>query len=176
MAKLKGDSMELKDLIHIPRGTLFSEVVQEPCVNAFLMPSGYKIEDGLYLSISSFRPGTLEEDPSGPFIYGIVLAASDGAIRRAFLMDIESDGGEKLINVPTEFLPSGGAVAATYGEILRGLKNDKPKTCFETASYRIATDGRFIHREIETERFTFFFRNPEHDDSEAPYAIIRKLI
>jgi hypothetical protein len=90
-------------------------------------------------------------------------------------MDIESDDGETM-DVPAEFLPSGGTVTATYGEILRGLKNDKPRICQETASYRIASDGRFIHRRIETECFEFLFRNPEHDDSEPPYAIIRKLI
>ena len=167
--------MNLKELVLLPRGIPFSEVIKEPCQDAFLSESAYRIADGVYLQISSFPLGSLEEDPSGPFVYGIILAASDGAIRRAFLMEIESDDG-KTLDVPAKFLPSGGAVAATYGEILRGIKNDKPKTCFETASYRIATDGRFIHRMIETERFAFFFRKPEHDDAEPPYAIIRKLI
>jgi hypothetical protein len=167
--------MNLKELILLPRGIPFSEVVKEACPNAFLSESAYRVGDGVYLQISSFPPGCLEDDPSGPFVYGIALAASDGAIRRAFLMELESDDG-KTLDVPAEFLPSEGAVAATYGEILRGLKSDKPKVCFETASYRIATDGRFIHRKIETERFTFFFRKQEHDDSEAPYAIIRKLL
>ena len=167
--------MKLEDLANLPRGIPFSKVVQEPCADAFLTPEIYKVDDRIYLTVSSWRPGTLEEDPSGPFVDSIVLAASDGAIRRALLREIEADD-DKTMNVPAEFLPSGGAVAATYGEILRGLKSDKPKACFETASYRIATDGRFIHRKIETERFAFFFRKPEFDDSEAPYTIIRKLI
>ena len=167
--------MEIKKLINLPLGIPFSKVVREPSAGAFLSSWIYRIDDGIYLSVSPFRPGSLEEDPSGPFVYGIVLAASDGAVRRAWSMEIELDDG-KALDVPAEFLPSGGAVKATYGEILRGLKNDKSKACFETASYRIATDGLFIHRKIETERFAFFFRKPEHDDTEPPYAIILKLI
>lgn len=167
--------MEPKNLVYLPRGTLLSKVVQQSHTDAFLSPSVYRIDSEMYLNISLFRPGGLEKDPRGPFITGIVLAASDGAVRRALLMEIESDDGSAL-TVPAEFLPSEGAVAATYGDILRGLKNDKPKVCQETAAYRIASGGEFIHRIIETERFSFFFRNPEHDDSDAPYVIIRKLV
>ena len=173
--KKRTSAMKIRDLVNLPRGIHFSEVVQEPYADAFLTPEIYKVDDGVYLTVSSWRPDILEDDPSGPFVGSVILAASDGAIRRALLREIESDDG-KALDVPAEFLPSGGAVEATYGEILRGLKNDKSKACFETASYRIATDGLFIHRKIETERFAFFFRKPEHDDTEPPYAIIRKLI
>lgn len=167
--------MEPQDLVRLPRGTLLSEVVQQPSADAFLSSSIYRVGAGMYLNISPFRPGSLEKDPSGPFVTGIVLAAGDGAARRALLMDIESDEGETM-SVLADFLPSSGVASVTYGEILRGLKNDKPRACQEKAAYRIASDGRFIHRMIETERFSFFFRSPEHDDSEAPYAIIRKLV
>lgn len=167
--------MESKDLVCLPRGTRLSDVVQQPYADKYLSSSIYRLGGGMYLNISPFRPGSLEKDPSGPFVTGIVLAAGDGAVRRALLMDIESDDGETM-SVPVDFLPSGGVVAATYGEILHGLKSNKPKVCQETAAYRIATDGRFIHRLIETERYSFFFRSPEHNDSEAPYAIMRKLV
>lgn len=166
--------MEPKDLVGWPRGTRLSEVVQQPSEDAFLAPSIYRMSAGVYLRLSPFRPGSLEKDPTGPFVNGIVLAAGDGAVRRALLMDIESDDG-KAISIPADFLPSGGVAATTYGEILRGLKNDKPRVCQETAEYRIGSDRRFVHRMIETERFLFLFRSPEHDDSEAPYAVIRKL-
>lgn len=167
--------MEPKDLIYLPRGTRLSEVVQQPCVDAFLSPLIYRMDAGIYLRASPFRPGSLEKDPSGPFVNGIVLAAGDGSARRALLMDVESDDG-KTMSIPATFLPSGGVAATTYGEILRGLKQEKPRVCQETAAYRIASDGRFIHRMIETERLLFLFRNPEHDDSEAPYAIVIKLV
>ncbi|MBK8525513.1 MAG: hypothetical protein QG584_1866 [Pseudomonadota bacterium] len=167
--------MEPKDLVCLPRGTRLSDVVQQPCEDAFLSPSIYRIGAGIYLRASQFRPGSLEKDPSGPFVTGIVLAAGDGSARRALLMDIESDDG-KTMSVPASFLPSGGVAATTYGEILRGLKKEKPRVCQETAAYRIALDGRFIHRMIETERFLFLFRSSEHDDSEAPYAVVRKLL
>ena len=166
--------MELKELILLPAGIRFSEVVQEPYADMFLSPWVYKVDKGIYLNISSFRPGSLAEDPHESFVYGIIIAGSDGAVRRAWLRDIESDDG-KTMNIPAEFLPFGGAVEVTYGEILRGLKEKKPESLLETASYRIATDGRFIHRKIETEHFAFYFRKEKHDDSEPPYVILRKL-
>ena len=171
----KGSVMELGNLFCLPRGTRLSEVVKQPDADAFLAPSICRMGTGVYLRLSSFRPGSLEKDSSGPFVNGIVLAAGDGSVRRALLMDIESDDGE-TINVPADFLLFDGVEATTYGEILRGLKNEKPKVCQETAAYRIASDGRFIHRMIETERFLFLFRSPEHDNSEAPYVVICKLI
>ena len=167
--------MEPQDLVRLPRGTRLSEVVEQPCTDAFLAPSIYRMDAEIYLRLSLFRPGSLEKDPSGPFVNGIVLAANDGAVRRALLMDIESDDGE-AISIPADFLPSSCVTVTIYGEILRCLKDEKPKFCQETAEYRIATDGRFIHRMIETERFLFLFRSPEHDDSEVPYAVIRKLL
>lgn len=167
--------MKPKDLVRLPRGTPLSEVVKHPREDAFLSPLIYRMGAGIYLRISQFRPGSLDKDPSGPFVNGIILAAGDGSVRRALLMDIESDDG-KAMSLPAEFLPSSGVTATTYGEILRGLIKDKPRVCQETAEYRIASDGRFIHRMIETEHFLFLFRSPKHDDSETPYVVIRKLV
>lgn len=174
MAKLvKELAMELNSLTQLPRGTPLSAVVQQPAAEAFLSPSVYKIGNGIYLCISPFRLGSLEKDPSGPFVTGVVLAADDGAARRALLMDIESDNGETM-SIPVGFFPA-AVMTPAYGAILQALKREKPQICQETAEYRIASDGRFVHRMIETEHFSFFFRKPDHDDSEPPYVVIRKL-
>ena len=39
------------------------------------------------------------------------------------------------------------------------------------ASYRIATDGAFIHKVIEGNGFKFYFRDKEERPDEKPYAI-----
>lgn len=165
---------KLDDVISLARGTPISEVIRQPRAEDFLSTSIYKMWPGIYLLISPFRPGSLEADSSGPFVNGLVWAPSDGAVRRALLMEIESDDGV-IATVPDDFLPA-KSIAATYGELLQKLKDGKPRVCQEKAAYRVASDGRFIHRMIETEQYSYFFRNNTYDDSELPYAIIRKLI
>jgi len=62
-------------------------------------------------------------------------------------MQIEADqiGNERP---PTELLPPGHP--ATYGEVVRELKKGHLGEYEETASYRIASDGAFVHRHITT--------------------------
>lgn len=75
--------------------------------------------------------------------------------------------------IPKVFLPEKSG--STYGDILKTLKLENPKVLQETASYRIATDGDFVHRMIETEGVSFFFRNRKLHNNEKPYAIVRNL-
>lgn len=164
--------MELRSLIDIPWGTPLSKIIKVPNSDLFLSSSAYRIDHEIYLGLSPFRPGSLEKDPSGPFATGVVWAVSDGALRRALLMEIEADDGATA-SAPEDLLPENGAT--TYSTILKGLRNAKPRVCQEKAAYRIASDGLFVHRIIETEQFSFFFRKVEHDDSDLPYVIVRKL-
>lgn len=113
----------------------------------------------------------MERDASSPLVTGIFWAASEGAAHRALLMDIEAD--DSLIgDVPEYFLPN--SAGPTYGEIVEALRRGGD-SYLETASYRIATDGLFVHRTIKNEQFTFFFRGPEYNNGEKPYAAIKKL-
>ncbi|WP_139260451.1 hypothetical protein [Duganella sacchari] len=74
---------------------------------------------------------------------------------------------------------SDGALPGTahpeYGSIFSELKQVSPKVCQESASYRIAIDGKFVHRTIERENCIFYFRGAAHDDEEPPYAVLYKL-
>lgn len=158
-------------LINLPKGTPFLSLFEKPSAD-FLSPSIYKISDGIYLNLSPFRPDSLEKDPAGPFITGVTWAASDGAARRALLMNIESDDGS-IGSAPDDILD--GVDASGYEAVLFSLQSKKSRTCQEKAAYRIASDGKFIHRMIETESFAFFFRSPENLGLEPPYAMIKKL-
>jgi hypothetical protein len=107
-----------------------------------------------------------------PFAIGVLCVPDAGAARRVSALAIEEDSGAPLA-LPADFLPEGAT--PQYGAILAGLRRMQCRACLESATYRIATDGRFIHRTIETERNKYFFRTAAHDEQEPPYAVLYKL-
>jgi len=85
---------------------------------------------------------------------------------------IECDGGRRA-EPPGDFLPPGSRAA--YGEIVAALQSTKASPCHERAEYRIAVDGKFVHRVIETDAYTYYFRHLRDDQHEPPYAILVRL-
>ncbi len=168
----KGKFMNLDDVLALKKWTPLSDAVKQIAPAAFLGKSLYRLGNGLYLYLTPFRLGNFGSDPAAPFLSGVFCTPDDGAAKRITALDVEADSGI-LLNPPSALLPSDSA--PEYGAILAGLKKMNPKVCQETASYRIASDGRFVHRTIETERFTYYFRHAEHDDHEPPYAILYKF-
>lgn len=169
---VKGKIMNLDDLLALKKGTPLETAVECVDPSAFLGKSLYRLGDGIYFYLSPFRSGNLGVDPAAPFLTGVFCMPDDGAAKRVTALEIEADHGT-LLYPPKSFLPVESA--PEYGAILTGLKKMKPKVCQETASYRIASDGLFVHRTIETERFTYYFRHADHDNHEPPYAILYKF-
>ncbi|WP_137936091.1 hypothetical protein [Chitinivorax sp. B] len=132
----------------------------------------YFVGSSTYLIVSNYKGKSLATDPGAPFIVGVMWAADNGAALRATNFDIESDQGASGV-VPKEFFPFG--VDATYGQVKKVLKSVLSEEYLETAIYRIAKDGAFVHRSIESKSFAFFFREREARDDELPYAVIYKL-
>lgn len=99
------------------------------------------------------------------------LPSDDGGPLRAALMHVEDDEGTVGLP-PNELLPE-GSDNGSYGVFLRMLKSTT-RILQETAVYRIASDGAFVHRQIETEEQIFFFRSPASDLDETPYASLWK--
>jgi hypothetical protein len=106
-----------------------------------------------------------------PAVQSVAWASSVGALRRVVNMEIESDE-DVVTNPPAS---SFFGISQSYGEIQAECKARWPSSTFETASYRIATDGRLICRNIETPAASFHFRSPSHDSNERPFVIVRKL-
>lgn len=98
-------------------------------------------------------------------------AASDGAALRAAETQIESDDGA-IAEVPTELLPNGAN--GGYLSVLSAVRTANPSGVIESASYRIMSDGAFIHRQIATRDAKYFFRQFE-GDLEKPYAVLKRL-
>ncbi|WP_426212033.1 hypothetical protein [Massilia sp. TWP1-3-3] len=165
----KGDFMEFNSLVSLKKLTPLSNVVEQIDAAAFLGKSLYRIGGGIYLYLTKFGGGGANTE--GPFLSGIFFAPDDCAMMRVAAMNIEEDSGS-LLTSPAGFLPD--EVLPEYGPILNWLKDMRPNVCQESASYRIASDGLFVHRTIETERYTFYFRGATDDDHEPPYAILYK--
>ena len=164
--------MNLDDAITLKKWTPLSEAIPIISPSAFLGKSLYSLGGGVYLYLTPFKPNNAGGDTSGPYLSGVFCIPDDDAAKRVVAFDIEADSGA-LLNPASTLLPLDSALE--YGSILNGLKKTNPKVCQEAATYRIASDGRFVHRTIETERFTYYFRRADHDDREPPYAALCKL-
>jgi len=164
-----GVEFDWADLKSLPKWTNLSGVA-----TSALTIGGdlFKIGRGKYLICVPYNRD-LEEQRGDRFVTSLVWAATDGAAKRAVLMQIEADqiSSERP---PAELLLPGQPVR--YGEIIRALQNGNFGEYEEAASYRIASDGAFVHRHITTTSFSFRFRKAEHDDSEPCYAIEYRLL
>lgn len=132
----------------------------------------FKISVTKYLIISPYRGNHLEQMEGGPFLTALLWACSDGAALRAYNMMIERDDMVTAMPPPI-LLPAEDA--NTYSAILTCLKERDLKAIIESATYRIVGDGSFVHRSIECELASYYFRSSAHDDQEEPYAILWKL-
>jgi hypothetical protein len=107
------------------------------------------------------------------FLGALLWAPHDGAARRAALLDIEADDAIRRLEIepvpPADLLLPGGPTS--YGAILSELKTGRYGKPFESASYRVAKDGAFVHRSISVGGHEFFFRNRKDDDNDTCYAI-----
>ena len=128
----------------------------------------YKIEANVYLSTVPFTRD-LVRSRRGPFITMLLWAASDGAVLRAARMNIEADDLLSATPPPEMLLPE--TKNPNYSELLTAAKSGLHGKHMEHASYRIASDGRFIHKTISVGRFEFHFRNRNIRKREMPYCI-----
>lgn len=158
--------MDWEILKKIPSGTPIKSLQFHPLL---IEDDFFKIDDQSYLITAAYKDMSLVVVPGGPFLMTLLWACNEGAARKAHLSGIEEDTNQKTLQPPQALLPRG--LSCTYGDILQDLKTLRGRDPLEHASYRIAKDGAFIHRVIETKEFSFYFRSPKHDDQEQPYAI-----
>lgn len=164
--------MDFSEILKSKKWTPLEEIVGATIEADFVGKSLYKVSEQMYLQVSQFKGRDLLKDDSAPYVTGVFLTPGDGAARRITSLAIEEDAGEKLV-LSKEMLPDN--LVADYGSILVRMKKESPETCQETASYRIATDGKFVHRTIETDKYVFYFRENKNNNSEEPYAVLYKL-
>lgn len=139
---------------------------------AFLVGSLYRLADGVCLQTSKYKNNEFIDSVDSPFVTGVLFVPGDDAAKRVSVMSIEDDTGAPLPIFPG-ILP--GAVSPEYGSILSELNRIQSKVIQETAAYRIAVDGIFVHRTIETKNYIFYFRGCAFNDRESSYAVFHKL-
>jgi len=122
----------------------------------------YKISDTQYC----LADAVIEGEHNRLTLLSFYWAASEGAFRRAYFRDVEADDLATCAP-PAELLP--GGAGATYGEIKRALAS--VSTVMEHASYRVMSDGAFVHKSLENSSAAYHFRSTDIVDDELPYAI-----
>ena len=116
-----------------------------------------------------------ETKKRGPYMTILLWADSDGAAKRAMLMDIESDKGSTGLLPPPEMLYAKNCI--TYGELKNHLKKIGILTPYiQTAGYRIARDGAFVASSVSPNNWEFMYRNLKVKPSDTPFAIQFRLL
>ncbi|MFC3680297.1 hypothetical protein [Bacterioplanoides pacificum] len=138
---------------------LLSDVVDSICDSHILSSKLYKYSDDIYLITSSKN-----------IVRSFLWADSDEAARRAVEMNIEAYSGP-VNNNPVGIIQ--GLDDYSYEGISDWLKH-QGENYQESAAYRIAVDGSFIHKKIETEKYSFLFLGEKVDPSDKVYAIVFK--
>lgn len=161
--------MDWPELKKIPKWSPLSELAPDCRPIARNL---FEIDAGQYCLVTPYADHSLEVRPGGPFVSALLWSSCAGSALRAVAGEIEKDEPSALAP-PAELLPAREAIG--YRSILRALQNEGYKGISETASYRIATDGAFIHRAIDSEIATYYFRGLEENNDEPPYAILWKL-
>ena len=132
-----------------------------------------QLDADLYrIGIGQYCIGEPSEGNGEPALVSLLWATSDGAARRVYLNEIESDDLKNALP-PRELLPL--SADCSYLQIAKFLKASGARGISESASYRIMTDGLFIHKSISSNIAVYYFRSPEIVDDEHPYAILWKL-
>ncbi|AVI86960.1 MULTISPECIES: hypothetical protein [Pseudomonas syringae group] len=127
----------------------------------------YKISDMQYLLANPLNNST----EGKLHLLSLFWAASEKAFRRAYYRDIEGDD-MAIETPPSELLPAGSA--RTYRQIRETLDVDSTQKFMEHASYRLMSDGAFIHKSLESLSAVYYLRSPDRADDEMPYAILWK--
>lgn len=124
----------------------------------------YQVGAAYLLTVPYFKDFTPSEEP---VITLVIWALSVGALKRAFNFDIEEDDGVSG-EPPQEMLLAPGA---TTWETIRDAGEVQCIQFTDSASYRIATDGASIHRQLGSRSYSAYFRSRHDTHTECSYVI-----
>ncbi|MGK9416191.1 hypothetical protein ACSSUR_08545 [Pseudomonas cedrina] len=142
------------------------DVLDVPDTSLLLMDEGvYKVSANQYCLADAIN----EDGQDKLRLLSVYWAASDAAFRRAYFRDIESDDGTVCLP-PLELMPEGAR--ATYMQIKRALETTG--NVMEYATYRVMSDGAFVHKGLASLPAVYYFRSVDFLDDEIPYAILWK--
>lgn len=159
------DSTEWQRLLTFPKGTPLNAIA----TNAVpLSEDLYQVGSSAYCIVDD--PDVGHDHLT---VISLLWACSENAARRAYFNDIEADDLAKC--PPPDHVFPGVANGGGYADILHGLVELGVNGLMEHASYRIMTDGQFVHKSIEFDKAIYYFRSPDVADANPPYAILWKM-
>ena len=137
--------------------------------HALAMEDGaYKLSDNQYFLADVF----FDDGEEKLRLLSLYWACSEPAFRRAYYRDVENDD-MAVCRPPPELLPVGAGVG--YSQIKNALSSLGSEKFMEYASYRVMSDGAFVHKGLESSLAVYYFRLHDIVDDELPYAILWKL-
>jgi hypothetical protein len=139
--------------------------------NKFFDAHYYSINDSIYIQASSFYKNDFLNTSNAPFASAILYVGGKGSASRIIHRNIEADDGLSITPYPSIWPEN---YQLTYKGSIDFFKSEGLAS-METASYRIATDGKFIFKSIENRRYKLFFRSSHIEDCEAPFGLLYKL-
>jgi hypothetical protein len=130
-----------------------------------------KLSETVYLFLVPYDHHFKHED-MGPYISQALWAQSEGAVRRAYLNEIDADPGDNGELPPSSFCLEPHIFC--YRDILESAKSKKYGSYLVHASYPFMGEGKdapFLHKTISVSDFKFHFRSRDDNPSEHPYVI-----
>ncbi len=135
-----------------------------------------EIDDGVY-KISEHQYLLSDDSPNDKDgrirLLSFYWAASERSFNRVYFKDVENDD-KAVAKPPEELLPEG--LGSTYAQIKQAMRINGAESFLEYASYRIMSDGAFIHKVLENSQASYYFRSPDIIDNEWPCAILWKSV
>jgi len=151
--------------------TPLKKIVGQVEDNKFSTKFYYEIFSNIYMQVSPFKGGDYQNTADSPYAVAALICPDKSSAERIIQFDIENDVGSTL-----DFNEFFLKVPNSYSEILSFVKQENASFINESASYRIAKDGAFLFKSIETEKYKFYFRNPVDSDFEKPFAFLYKFM
>jgi hypothetical protein len=164
-------SLDLSEIWNgITKFTSWPRLQDLPWATTWIAEGLLQIEPGTYAFSVPYDLALRPVEPDNPYVTMFICCADASASRRVMLFDIEGDRGLPLDNVP-QTLWSGEP--ACY-RVVRETWATQKRTYRETGRYRIASDGIFIDRVLQSGQLKFFFRHVS-GESEMAYAVSYSL-
>lgn len=161
-----------KNIIHVKKWTPLKLIVNKIKDDKFLTRFYYEISNGVYFQASPFKGNDYQNSMDSPYVTAVLFCGSKKPAERIIQFDIENDD-DSFLEMKDFFNDSG--IGNGYTDILNFLKRENASFINESASYRVAQDGAFLFKAIETEKYKFYFRSIIDMDDEKPFGFLYKF-
>lgn len=161
----------LEQLSAIKKWTPLTKILNNIEQDKFFNAHYYSMNDSIYIQLTPFYKNDFSTVSDTPLASAILYTGGKGSASRIIDRNIEADDGLSITS-HCSIWPNNYQL--TYKSAFEFFNHIGLSTT-ESASYRIATDGKFLFKSIENIRYKLFFRSNEISSNEIPFGILYKL-